>query len=40
MRSEEFAAQLSTPQTAAAEQDVHLSAEEVEEWLKVFGGEC
>ncbi len=37
MRSEEFAAQLSAPQTAPVERDVHLSAEEVEEWLRVFG---
>jgi predicted RNA-binding protein with PIN domain len=38
MRSERFAAQLGGPQTASTEQDVHLSAEEVEEWLKVFEG--
>jgi predicted RNA-binding protein with PIN domain len=40
MRSEEFAAQLSTPrtlETVEAERDVHLSAEEVKEWLRVFG---
>jgi len=37
VRSEEFAAQLSAPQTAPVEKDVRLSAEEVEEWLKVFG---
>lgn len=38
MRSEEFAAQLSAPRAAEVEQrDVHLSTEEVEEWLKVFG---
>jgi predicted RNA-binding protein with PIN domain len=37
VRSDEFAAQLSAPQTAPAEEDVQLSAEEVEEWLKVFG---
>ena len=36
--SDEFAAQLSAPQTAPAEEDVRISAEEVEEWLKVFGG--
>lgn len=36
IRSEEFAAQLSTPQTIADEQDVHLSEEQVEEWLEVF----
>jgi predicted RNA-binding protein with PIN domain len=39
MRSEEFAVHLSTPQTKAAERDVHLSIEEVEEWLDIFGGE-
>jgi predicted RNA-binding protein with PIN domain len=38
MRSGRFAAQLGEPQTASVEQDVHLSAEEVEEWLKVFRG--
>ena len=41
MQSEEFASHLSTPRTVEeveAEQDAHLSAEEVEEWLKVFGG--
>ena len=37
MRSEEFAAQLNVPRTVEAESDVHLSAEEVEEWLNVFG---
>ena len=38
IRSEEFAAQLSTPRTVDdGEKDVHLSAEEVEEWLQVFG---
>jgi len=37
VRSDEFAAQLSAPQTAPAEKDVRLSTEEVEEWLKVFG---
>jgi predicted RNA-binding protein with PIN domain len=37
VRSDEFAAQLSAPQTAPVEKDVRLSAEEVEEWLKVFG---
>ncbi|MFQ6100459.1 MAG: NYN domain-containing protein [Anaerolineae bacterium] len=42
MRSEEFAAQLSTSravETVEAERDVYLSAEEVEEWLQVFGAE-
>jgi predicted RNA-binding protein with PIN domain len=39
IRAEEFATQLSTPRTVAAAQDVHLSAEEVEEWLEVFGDE-
>ena len=38
MRSEEFAAQLRAPRAASVEQDVHLSEEEVEEWLKVFKG--
>lgn len=38
VRSEEFAAQLSASRAAEVEQrDVHLSTEEVEEWLKVFG---
>ena len=36
MRAEEFAAQLNAPRTRV-ERDVHLSAEEVEEWLEVFG---
>ena len=36
MRSEEFAARLRAPRTVQVEEDVHLSAEEVEEWLKVF----
>jgi len=37
MRSEEFAAQLSAPSPADdGEKDVHLSAEEVEEWLEIF----
>jgi predicted RNA-binding protein with PIN domain len=35
--SDKFADQLSAPQTAPVEKDVRLSAEEVEEWLKVFG---
>jgi len=38
MRSEEFASQLSTPRTVEPERDAHLSAEEIEEWLRVFGG--
>jgi len=41
MRSEEFAARLSAPrrvETPEAEADANLSPEEVEEWLKVFGG--
>ena len=38
VRSDEFAAQLSAPPIAPEEKDVQLSAEEVEEWLKVFGG--
>ncbi|MEE8390869.1 MAG: NYN domain-containing protein, partial [Anaerolineae bacterium] len=37
VRSEDFAAQLSAPRTVEAEPDVHLSEEEVKEWLKVFG---
>jgi predicted RNA-binding protein with PIN domain len=36
IRAEEFAARLSAPQAAFAD-DVHLSAKEVKEWLKVFG---
>jgi len=40
MRSEEFVARLETPHPADdAGKDVHLSAEEVEEWLRVFGTE-
>jgi len=40
MRSEEFAAQLSTPRGVEVEEKKkeNLSAEEVEEWLRVFGG--
>ena len=39
MRAEEFAAQLSTERAVdAGEKDVRLSAAEVEEWLRVFGG--
>jgi hypothetical protein len=38
IRSEEFAAQLRTPRSVKVEEDVHLSAEEVEEWLRAFGG--
>jgi hypothetical protein len=37
MRAEEFAARLGALQAAPVEQDVQLSAEEVEEWLRVFG---
>jgi predicted RNA-binding protein with PIN domain len=37
VRSEEFAAQLNVSRTVEAEPDVYLSAEEIEEWLKVFG---
>ena len=36
MRSGKFAAKLKTPRAASVEQDVHLSAEEVEEWLTLF----
>jgi len=42
MRSEEFAALLSEPppaDTGDAGKDVHLSPQEVEEWLALFGGE-
>jgi len=40
MRSEEFAVQLRARRPAdEGEKDVHLSAEEVGEWLKVFGEE-
>ena len=38
MRAEEFTAHLGAPQTTPMEQDMQLSAEEVEEWLKVFKG--
>jgi len=38
MRSEEFASQLSAERTVEAGRDAHLSAEEIEEWLRVFGG--
>lgn len=41
MRSEEFAARLSAPpraETPEVETDTDLSPEEVQEWLKVFGG--
>jgi hypothetical protein len=37
IRSEEFAVQLRAPRTGGVEEDVHLSAEELAEWLKVFG---
>ena len=36
MRSEEFAGQLSAPRRDAGDQDVHLSPEEVDEWLDLF----
>ncbi len=42
VRSEEFAAQLNTPravETIETERDVSLSADEVEEWLQLFGNE-
>lgn len=39
MRAEEFAAQLDVPHTGETEPEVHLSADEVEEWLEVFGKE-
>ena len=35
--SEEFAARLGAPTPTVQQQDVQLSAEEVEEWLRVFG---
>jgi predicted RNA-binding protein with PIN domain len=35
--SEEFATRLGAPEPAPVERDVRLSAEEVEEWLRVFG---
>lgn len=38
MRSEEFASQLSAERTVEPGRDAHLSAEEIEEWLRVFGG--
>jgi hypothetical protein len=37
IRSEEFALQLSAPSPGGVEEDVHLSADELAEWLKVFG---
>ena len=40
MRSEKFAVQLNTPrmvETIETERDVNLSADEVDEWLKLFG---
>jgi len=39
MRAEEFAAQLNVPRKVETESDAHLSAEEVQEWLNVFGKE-
>ena len=39
MRSEEFSARLSAPAPDRVEDDVRLSPEEVEEWLKLFGAE-
>nr|HID13731.1 hypothetical protein [Anaerolineae bacterium] len=41
MRSEEFAVHLRAPRPVddGEEKDTHLSAEEIEEWLKVFGGD-
>jgi len=39
MRSEEFSARLSASGPDQVEQDVHLSPEEVDEWLRVFGWE-
>lgn len=38
VRSEEFAVSLGARRAAKAEKDVRLSAAEVEEWLRVFGG--
>ncbi len=37
VRSEEFAARLEPRQETSVEKDAHLSAEEIEEWLRVFG---
>jgi len=39
VRSEEFVARLSTPRPAVVERDAVLSPQEVDEWLKLFGGE-
>jgi predicted RNA-binding protein with PIN domain len=39
VRSEDFAAELSSAPSVEQEKDVHLSAGEVEEWLKLFKGE-
>ena len=36
VRSDEFAAQLETPNVGSREQDVRLSSEEVDEWLRLF----
>ena len=36
VRSDAFAAQLATPHVGSGEQDVRLSSEEVEEWLRLF----
>ena len=36
MRSEAFAAQLSPPRAQPEKREIHLSAGEVEEWLRVF----
>ena len=38
IRSEEFVAHLRAPRIDEAEDDVHLSAGEIEEWLRVFEG--
>jgi len=38
MRSEEFSPRLSAPPPDRVEEDVHLSPEEVDEWLRLFGG--
>ena len=38
IRSEEFAGQLSAPPKHASRDNVHLSADEVDEWLELFEG--
>jgi len=38
IRSEEFAGQLNVSRPAQVERDANLSAEEIEEWLRIFEG--